>query len=74
MVLTAAAAMPRDGERVSSLAELAVILAVVTGVCLTLWALAGSAIADWIMRPSARRWLDRAMGGFLIASAALLLA
>ncbi|MFI4988318.1 MAG: LysE family translocator [Alphaproteobacteria bacterium] len=73
MIVTATAAMPGDSGGVPPLAALSAIFAVVTGVCLTLWALAGSAIADRLRRPPARQWFERAMGGLLIGSAVLLL-
>ncbi len=73
MVLTATAAVTGDTGGVWSLAALAAVFTAVTGVCLTSWALAGSAIADLLKEPRAKRWFDRAMGGLLIGSAALLL-
>ena len=73
MVLTATAATTGDTGGVSSLAALAAIFTAVTSLCLTSWALAGSAIADLLKEPRARRWFDCAMGGLLIGSAALLL-
>lgn len=73
MVVTAAAATSGGTAGISSLVALAAIFAGVTSVCLTLWALAGAAIADLLMEPRIRRWFDRAMGGLLIASAGLIL-
>ncbi len=69
LILTATAAM--SGET-SGLTALAATLAAVTIPCLALWAFAGSAIAHWLRRAQARRRFDRAMGGLLIASAAVL--
>lgn len=78
LVTTAAVAMPGAGVGVSDgiagLGGLAAMMVVIPGLCLTLWACAGAAIADRLKRPAARRRFDRAMGGLLILSAALLLA
>ena len=52
---------------------LALIFTAVTSLCLTLWALAGSAMAGLLREPRAKRCFDRAMGGLLIGSAVLLL-
>ena len=73
MVFTATAATSGSTEGVWSLAALAAIFTAVTSVCLTLWALVGSTIAVMLKESRARRWFDRAMGGLLIGSAALLL-
>lgn len=69
LIVTATAAL--SGESAAPYA-LAGLIAVISTLCLGLWACAGSAIAGWLRRPSARSWFDRAMGGLLIVSAALL--
>ena len=52
---------------------LAALLILICGICLSLWACAGSAIADLLRYERSRQWFDRAMGLALIASAVLLL-
>ncbi len=73
LMLTAVSALSGEGGALPALAALTVIVALVSAGCLGLWAAAGAAISGWLARPAARRWFDRAMGGLLIASAALLL-
>lgn len=73
MVATATAVSSGEIQGPASLAALAALFTLVPGACLTLWALAGRALAAWMARPRARLWLDRALGGLLIASAAALL-
>jgi threonine/homoserine/homoserine lactone efflux protein len=68
LVLTAIAAT--SGE--ASFAALSAVFAVVSGVCLTFWALLGRALSAWLRQPRAGKWFDRAMGALLIGSAALL--
>ena len=70
LIVTASAALPGQSTAPYALAGL---LAVVSVLCLSLWACAGSAITGWLQIPSARSWFDRAMGSLLIVSAALLL-
>ncbi len=72
IVLTATAAA--HGDMAGGLGGLVVLFVSISGICLTLWALAGAAITEWLTRPGASRWFDRAMGALLIASALLLLA
>jgi len=69
LIVTAAAAVSGQTAALYSLASL---VAVISALCLSLWACAGSAIAGWLSQPAARRWFDRFMGGLLIASAVLL--
>ncbi len=70
MVLTAMAAASSSGVNGTLLlAQLVAIFLLVTGLCLLLWALAGTAIAHLLRQPGGRRWFDRAMGILLIASA-----
>ena len=72
IVLTATAAA--HGDMAGGLGGLVVLFASISGICLTLWALAGAAITERLTRPGASRRFDRAMGALLIASALLLLA
>lgn len=77
LVTTASAAMAGSAagmDGLSGFGRLAALMLVIPGVCLTLWALAGVAIAERLRRRRARRWFDRAMGCLLILSAALLVA
>ncbi len=52
---------------------LATLLVLICGVCLSLWASVGLAIAGLFQDERSRRWFDRAMGLLLIISSALLL-
>ncbi len=72
LVVTATAAISGETQSLTNLATLAATLGVIFVLCLTLWASAGSVIAGWLGPPAARRWFDRAMGGLLLGSAALL--
>ncbi|WP_129643009.1 LysE family translocator [Peristeroidobacter agariperforans] len=65
LVATAVAAMPRE----RSLALLALLMVAVTGACLMLWALAGTAATHFFARPAARRVIDRILGPVLVLSA-----
>lgn len=69
LVLTASAAMGREPAAVYILAA---IFAVITIPCLSLWAVAGSAIAVALRRPAAKAWFDRSMGALLVCSAILI--
>lgn len=73
LMLTAVSAVAGEGGALPALVALTAIVALASAGCLGLWAAAGAAIAGWLARPAARRWFDRAMGGLLIVSAALLL-
>lgn len=73
LVLTATAAVPADLTPLARLSTLAGIFVAVSSVCLTVWACLGAAISERLKRPMTRRWFERAMGGLLVASAALLL-
>jgi threonine/homoserine/homoserine lactone efflux protein len=66
LVITAASVMPRSG----SVVTLGILIALVTGMCLTLWAFAGAAAARMLERPAARQTFDRIMGSVLAVSAA----
>lgn len=73
LVTTASAAISGGGlDGIGGLAGLAAMMAVIPGLCLTLWAIAGVAIADRLRRHEARRRFDRIMGGLLIVAAVLL--
>lgn len=65
LVTTAAAAMSGTG----SVFLLAALMTLVTGLCLSLWAMAGAVLSRLLARPRARRWFDRAMGGLLAVCA-----
>lgn len=64
LTTTAAAAMSKDGR----LVILAGLTVLVTSACLGIWALAGTA-SRRLLRPRARLWFDRVMGGLLALSA-----
>jgi threonine/homoserine/homoserine lactone efflux protein len=68
LVTATAAAMPR----MSGVATLAILIAVVTTLCLMVWAVAGAASSRVLVQKSARLWFDRAMGGLLAISAVAL--
>ena len=72
-VVTATAAVSRDTESVHAAVVLGAIFVVLPGICLTLWAFAGSAIGRFVSDGRSKRWFDRTMGGLLMLSAALLL-
>ena len=69
LVLTATAAMSREPAALYLLAALFVVIPVP---CLSVWAVAGKAIAERLKRPVANAWFDRSMGALLICSAVLL--
>jgi len=55
--------------------EAAVLLGamiIVTGLCLTAWAVAGSLLSEVLSGPARRVWFDRAMGALLVGSAGCL--
>jgi len=65
LVMTAAAAVAGTGGAL----QLALMLVLVTGVCLSLWGIAGAAAARLLARPRFRSWFDRTMGVLLATSA-----
>ena len=71
LVLTATALVSAEPAGLYALVALFII---VPALCLSLWAFAGSAIAERLKYPKARVWFDRTMGALLIVSAALLFA
>ena len=73
MVTTATAAVNAQAADLAGLAALTAIFVVVPASCLSIWALAGTALTRFMQDAQHGRWFDRAMGGVLIASAALLL-
>lgn len=70
LVTTAAAAMAGAGD----VAVLALLIVLVSGVCLTLWAFAGRALSRLLAQRRPRLWFDRVMGGLLALSAMGLIA
>ena len=77
MVTTASVAMAGSTagmDGLSGFGRLAALMLLIPGICLTIWALAGVAIAVWLRRRKVRRCFDRAMGCLLILSAFLLVA
>jgi threonine/homoserine/homoserine lactone efflux protein len=65
LITTALAAMPDAGGVVG----LAVLIALVSSICLSAWAVAGSASSRLLAQPGPRLWFDRSMGGLLALSA-----
>ena len=65
LVMTAAAAAAGTGGAL----QLALMLVLVTGVCLSLWGIAGAAAARLLAHPRFRSWFDRTMGVLLATSA-----
>ncbi|MGH8496130.1 MAG: LysE family translocator [Gammaproteobacteria bacterium] len=72
LVVTATAAITRNGWQGFSV--LAAVFVTLSGICLALWALVGSTIGAFLGDGRSKRCFDRAMGGLLIVSAALLIA
>ncbi|WP_282607941.1 LysE family translocator [Pelagibius sp. Alg239-R121] len=73
LVLTATAALSGDVSDLSTLLSLTLLFLVITGTCLTLWALMGAGLTHLLADQACSQWFDRAMGVLLIISAALLL-
>lgn len=65
LVTTAAAAVSGSGDVLT----LGALMVGVTGLCLTLWGLAGHALRRLLGAPRQRLWFDRAMGALLSLSA-----
>jgi threonine/homoserine/homoserine lactone efflux protein len=65
LITTAFAAMSEAGGVVG----LAALMVLVTSLCLSVWAVAGSLASRLLARPQARLWFDRSMGGVLAVSA-----
>jgi threonine/homoserine/homoserine lactone efflux protein len=65
MVMTAIGAMPAGAPAW----PLAVVFTVIPATCLTLWAVAGAALARRLARPRVAAWVDRGMGALLVATA-----
>lgn len=65
MVMTAIAALPAGAPQW----PLAVVFTAIPATCLTLWAIAGAALARWLARPRFAAWVDRGMGVLLVATA-----
>jgi threonine/homoserine/homoserine lactone efflux protein len=64
--LVAAAAAALGGGRWPLLAA---VIAATSVVCLSVWALAGAALARALARPTAAKWFHRSMGGLMAVSA-----
>jgi threonine/homoserine/homoserine lactone efflux protein len=71
MVVSAIGALPAGDA--GSRWLLAATFTVIPTVCLVLWAVVGAAMARVLARPQVARWVDRAMGLLLIATAMALL-
>lgn len=69
LVVTAFAALPGELGPLEALIGLLLIFPVITGSCLTLWALAGQLLSSVIGAGQGAVWFDRAMGGLLSLSA-----
>lgn len=65
MVMTAIGAMPAGAP----VWPLAIVFTAIPAACLTLWAIAGAALARTLARPRVATWVDRGMGALLIATA-----
>ena len=70
LIATVAAATP---DRIAMLPVIASVMALTAAACLTIWAIAGSKLSDWLLHPHRRRAFDVSMGLLLIASAVMLL-
>jgi len=73
LVLTVTAATPDGDGPLAVFLRLAVLVVVITTICLLLWSAFGSAMARHLVRRPLRVGLDRTLGALLIASALLLL-
>lgn len=73
LVLTVTAATPAGDGPLAVFLRLAVLVVVITTLCLLLWLAFGSAMARHLERRPLRVALDRTLGALLIASALLLL-
>ncbi|MGO1120306.1 LysE family translocator [Rhodovibrionaceae bacterium A322] len=73
LVLTVIAAQPRISESYGDLVQLLALFALLSGVCLLLWAQAGQLLSRWLHQPGRQRRFDGVMGLLLIASALSLL-
>jgi threonine/homoserine/homoserine lactone efflux protein len=65
LVTTAAAAMAGSADMIL----LGALIAGISSLCLSLWAVAGGALSRVLDRPRPRLWFDRAMGALLAISA-----
>ena len=70
LVITAIATV---GGTLVSMVVLALTFAVVMGLCLTVWSVAGQLISRWLVDRRSRRIFDTVMGVLLMGSAAMLL-
>jgi threonine/homoserine/homoserine lactone efflux protein len=69
MVLTAFAAIADDQPFVQTQLTVVLMFAVIPTICLSLWSVFGTLLAEWLAQAKARAWLDRVMGVSLIAFA-----
>lgn len=69
LIATVAAATADSTELLHLVAG---VMAIIAAACLTLWAMAGSALSDWLAPPDRRRAFEVVMGLLLIASAIML--
>lgn len=67
VLVTTAAAATMAGT--GNVLVLALLIALISGACLLLWALAGRALSRFLDEAQPRLWFDRAMGGLLVLSA-----
>jgi threonine/homoserine/homoserine lactone efflux protein len=65
LITTALAAMPEVG----GVLGLAALITLLSSLCLSAWAVAGSTASRWLALPGVRLWFDRSMGGLLALSA-----
>ncbi|MEX2124760.1 MAG: hypothetical protein WD795_12775 [Woeseia sp.] len=71
LVLTAVAAMPTQTP--AAILQLAALFLLIPAVCLLLWSWFGALLMRALANSRISAWFDRAMGGTLAASAAVLL-
>jgi threonine/homoserine/homoserine lactone efflux protein len=73
LVLTATTAISSEMSGLQSLTILAFIFIPISGICLTLWALAGVLISSGLAEAKFKRWFDQVMAVLLIGSALMLM-
>lgn len=69
MVLTVTMETQRSSTGLSDFLPVMALFVVIPALCLTLWAMLGTYMANGPRRARIGPWMDRAMGGLLIASA-----
>jgi threonine/homoserine/homoserine lactone efflux protein len=70
MLVGSVAAASLADSFIQNLVAVGALIALVSAVCLGLWAFAGAMFAGWLARSRVRQWFDRAMGVLLTCSAA----